>query len=110
MSITVDVEDPVQQTLEAKRGEIEFRGLLFRRQVEGAPVLPEELDCEEMLAVARSRMDETAGRFSAEPELRRSPFLEIGAERGQRAAALTERLGLSGIAADISLESLRYLD
>lgn len=97
------------QPNEAKRGEIAFRRLLVQQQVEGRTVLADEYDSEGIQAVLAERMATTVAQMSAlrERGVQLSPYLELGAERGQRALALENDLGLTGAAVDLSLDMLR---
>ena len=97
-----------QQDLRSQKGEIEFRRLLVRQQVEGAAIFEDELDASQMSHLLEARMHDTARRIR---EIGRSgvplaPYLEIGAERGQRSLVLENDLGLHGAAADISFDML----
>lgn len=100
------------QDLKNKAGEVKFRAKLFEQQVEGSAGIEGELTSAEMLAEMRRRMDMTRRDFSelAGSGVLQSPFLELGAERCQRALVLANDFGLNGYAADLSLESLRYAD
>jgi ubiquinone/menaquinone biosynthesis C-methylase UbiE/uncharacterized protein YbaR (Trm112 family) len=100
------------QDLKNKAGEVKFRAKLFQQQVEGAETLDGELTSTEMLNEMRRRMVITRRDFAeiAQSGVLQSPFLELGAERGQRSLVLANDFGLDGYAADLSFESLRYAD
>jgi ubiquinone/menaquinone biosynthesis C-methylase UbiE/uncharacterized protein YbaR (Trm112 family) len=100
------------QDLKNKVGEVKFRAKLFQQQVEGAATLNGELTSTEMLNEMRRRMVITRRDFAeiAQSGVLQSPFLELGAERGQRSLVLANDFGLDGYAADLSFESLRYAD
>jgi ubiquinone/menaquinone biosynthesis C-methylase UbiE/uncharacterized protein YbaR (Trm112 family) len=100
------------QNLKNKAGEVKFRAKLFQQQVEGAATLNGELTSTEMLNEMRRRMVITRRDFAeiAQSGVLQSPFLELGAERGQRSLVLANDFGLDGYAADLSFESLRYAD
>lgn len=100
------------QDFKNKAGEVKFRAKLFQQQVEGAATLSGELNSREMLDEMRRRMDITRRDFAeiAQSGVLQSPFLELGAERCQRSLVLANDFGLSGYAADLSFESLRYGD
>jgi ubiquinone/menaquinone biosynthesis C-methylase UbiE/uncharacterized protein YbaR (Trm112 family) len=100
------------QDLKNKAGEVKFRAKLFQQQVEGAATLNGELTSTEMLNEMRRRMVITRRDFAeiAQSGVLQSPFLELGAERGQRSLVLANDFGLDGYAADLSFESLRYAD
>jgi ubiquinone/menaquinone biosynthesis C-methylase UbiE/uncharacterized protein YbaR (Trm112 family) len=100
------------QDFKNKAGEVKFRAKLFQRQVEGATTLDGELTSTEMLNEMQRRMEITRRDFAeiAQSGMLQSPFLELGAERCQRALVLANDFGLNGYAADLSFESLRYAD
>ena len=100
------------QSVKNKAGEVNFRAKLFQQQVEGAATLNGELTSTEMLNEMRRRMVITRRDFAeiAQSGVLQSPFLELGAERGQRVLVLANDFGLDGYAADLSFESLRYAD
>src|SRR5690349_17063800 len=84
------------QDLKSQKGEIEFRRLLVRQQVAGDKIFQDELDAGEMTRLLEARMQDTATRIR---EIGRSgvtlaPYLEIGAERGQRALVLENDVGI----------------
>ncbi len=97
------------QTLDHLRGEVAFRRKLAVQHVTGRMVLPDFFGKEEHDAILRERMARTVRDLRALQTrgLRLSPFLELGAERGQRSLALVNDLGAEGIAADISFDQLR---
>jgi SAM-dependent methyltransferase len=98
-----------RQTLENLRGEVEFRRKLFDQQVAGLDVFENEYDAATIEAVLRDRMDgtrEDMRRLLAEGALL-SPYVELGAERGQRALVMENDLGLEGAAVDISFDLLK---
>jgi SAM-dependent methyltransferase/uncharacterized protein YbaR (Trm112 family) len=97
-----------QQDLRNQKGEIEFRRLLVRQQVAGDQIFDDELGKDEMIRVLEQRIRDTAGRMR---ELKSrgvtlAPYLEIGAERGQRSLVMENDLGAHGAAADISFDML----
>jgi ubiquinone/menaquinone biosynthesis C-methylase UbiE/uncharacterized protein YbaR (Trm112 family) len=102
----------MQQDLKNKAGEIKFRAKLFEQQVAGASELEGELSSKQMLAEMRRRMEITRNEFKelAAEGVLQEPFLELGAERGQRSLVLANDYGLKGYAADLSFDSLRYTD
>jgi len=98
-----------RQQIDNKRGEITFRRKLYRQQVLGEEIFEDEYDASEIEGVLRRRMADTVQTIG---ELRSSgivvsPYLEVGAERGQRALALENELGGEGAALDLSLDLLR---
>jgi SAM-dependent methyltransferase/uncharacterized protein YbaR (Trm112 family) len=106
----VEPEDP-RQSLQNLKGEIDFRAKLARQHVEGEVVLPNYYAKEEHDRILLERVAATGDKMF---ELRAlgvefSPFLELGAERGQRSLVLTNDFRASGVAADISYHQLGTL-
>ncbi|NUM74898.1 class I SAM-dependent methyltransferase [candidate division KSB1 bacterium] len=97
------------QTLESQRGEIEFRKKLVQQQVEGKTTFQDEYDGSGIEAIMRQRMAKTVAAMTAlqQQGVRISPYLEIGAERGQRSLAMENDLNAVGIAADLSFDMLK---
>lgn len=98
-----------EQELENKRGEVAFRRSLYEQQVLGEERFDDELDAGGIEEVLRRRMADTVREIG---DLRAAgvpvaPYVEVGAERGQRALALENELGLEGAAVDLSLDLLR---
>lgn len=95
------------QTAESKRGEVEFRRKL-ELQFDGNAVLDNQPSQAEYFKIMQTRIRDTLKKFrklqKQIPEF--SPFLEIGAERTERALVLTNKFNASGFASDISFESL----
>jgi len=101
-----------KQTIQAQRGEIEFRRKLAIQHVGGTTVLNDEFSSQEMMDILKERMIKT--KLQVEIIKKRniivSPYLEVGAERGQRSLILESELGLNGAAADISYDMLKTTD
>jgi ubiquinone/menaquinone biosynthesis C-methylase UbiE len=97
------------QSLEAKLGEIKFRRLLARQQVEGEAGIADEFDSEGIRRILAKRMDDTRSAISGLKArgIPISPYLEVGAERGQRSLVLENDFGARGAAADLSFDMLR---
>ena len=97
------------QTLANLRGEVAFRRKLADQHVTGRMRLPDYFGKEEHDAILRARMAATVREMRGLQArgVRLSPFLELGAERGQRSLALVNDLGAAGIAADISFDQLK---
>ena len=98
-----------EQPLSAQIGEIKFRRKLYQQQVEGQAIFDDEFDAEGIEALLIDRMEET---FDNMTSLRKndvviSPYIEIGAERCQRALVMENDLGAVGAAVDISYEMLK---
>jgi SAM-dependent methyltransferase len=97
------------QDVSNKRGEIEFRRRLYRQQVDGEEIFSDEFDGLGIEEVLQQRMNDTTTvmRDLLASGITLSPYLEIGAERGQRSLALENDLGLEGAALDLSFDLLR---
>lgn len=101
-----------RQQVSNQKGEIEFRRKLRRQQIEGEISLSHEYEAGEGENVLRERMKETLAGMN---RLRKagvtlSPYLEIGAERGQRSLVMENDVGARGAAADISADMLFSCD
>lgn len=98
-----------EQNIRNQRGEIEFRRKLLRQQVTGERLLEDEFDTEGIEQVLRERMDATRSRMESlrERGIPLSPYVEIGAERGQRSLVMENDLGAAGAAVDLSFDMLR---
>ncbi len=98
-----------EQTLESKLGEIAFRRELFRQQVEGERVFEDEYSAAEILDVLQERVEKTRRQMPGliARGVGISPYIELGAERAQRALVMENELGARGFAVDLSYESLR---
>ncbi len=104
--------DDRKQHLRNLQGEVAFRAKLARQHVTGEVLLPDYYRREEHDRILLERVEATRARMA---ELGRagvmfSPFLELGAERGQRSLVLVNDFGATGIAADISYHQLLTLD
>jgi SAM-dependent methyltransferase/uncharacterized protein YbaR (Trm112 family) len=106
------VTSPARQRLDHLRSEIDFRAKLARQHVTGEVLLPDYYRKEDHDHILRERIEETRRRMTAlvEAGVRLSPFLELGAERGQRALVLVNEFGADGVAADISYHQLRAME
>jgi SAM-dependent methyltransferase len=96
------------QAIDHLKGEIEFRRKLSRQHVSGDMLLPDYYEKREHDAILQDRIDTT---YTTMKQLEArgialSPFLELGAERGQRALVLTNHFGATGAALDISFHQL----
>ncbi|MDP8240959.1 MAG: methyltransferase domain-containing protein [Candidatus Hatepunaea meridiana] len=97
------------QTINNQLGEITFRRKLVQQQVDGDQLFEDEFDKENIEKILRERMDVTLKRMK---ELKDkgtvlSPYLEIGAERGQRSLVMETDLNLRGAATDLSFDMLK---
>jgi SAM-dependent methyltransferase len=101
-----------RQKIENLKGEIEFREKLARQHVSGEVLLPDYYKKEDHDKILLERMNATHKRMR---ELQSrgvafSPFLELGAERGQRSLVLANDFGAIGVAADVSYHQLRTME
>ena len=106
------VSSAPRQSIENLKGEIAFRAKLARQHVTGEVLLPDYFGRQEHDRILLERMQTTLHKMG---ELQRrgvglSPFLELGAERGQRSLVLTNDFGASGVAVDISYHQLQTMD
>jgi SAM-dependent methyltransferase/uncharacterized protein YbaR (Trm112 family) len=101
-----------KQLVTNQKGEIEFRKRLYQQQVEGQAIFDDELDPARTEQVLAERMDKT---FRDMTQLQQrgiplSPYIEIGAERGQRCLVMENDLSAHGAAADICYPLLKSTD
>ena len=97
-----------RQSTDNQRGEIEFRRKLHAQQTGGDQQISHEVSAEDLEPLLRQRMAETREVMEAlrDGGTRLTPFVEFGAERGQRSLAMVNELGAPGFAADLSLDML----
>jgi ubiquinone/menaquinone biosynthesis C-methylase UbiE/uncharacterized protein YbaR (Trm112 family) len=102
----------LQQTINNQKGEIEFRKKLVRQQIEGLHVMEDEFNSQNMKMILNERMQKTLAQIKLlkEKGIITSPFIEIGAERGQRSLILENDLHSEGAAVDISFDMLKSCD
>ncbi len=98
-----------RQNIDNQRGEVTFRRKLVQQQVEEKPVFEDEFSKTDIERILKERMDVT---LRAMEELKNrevilSPYLEIGAERGQRSLVMETDLNLHGAALDLSYDMLK---
>ena len=98
-----------QQSTTNQRGEIEFRKKLVAQQVEQEAYLENEYDIGEIENVLQERMDQTHEDMNqlVAQGVTLAPFIELGAERGQRGLVIENDLENHGAAIDISLDTLK---
>jgi SAM-dependent methyltransferase len=98
-----------RQSIQNLKGEIEFREKLSRQHVSGEIVLHDYYKKEDHDKILLERVKATYVRMNElrNRGIRFSPFLELGAERGQRSLVLTNDFDATGVAADISYHQLR---
>lgn len=96
------------QTMENLKGEIEFRAKLAHQHVTGEILIPDYYDLDAHNQILLGRMQTTAVKMKELIGLgvNLSPFLELGAERGQRSLVLTNDFGAEGVSIDISFHQL----
>ena len=107
-----DKTNQTRQSIENLKGEIEFRAKLATQHVSGEVLLPDYYHKEEHDQILRERVEATRKKMK---ELEKmginfAPFLELGAERGQRSLVLVNDFGANGIAVDISYHQLRTME
>ncbi len=97
------------QPVASKRGEIEFRKKLVQQQVEGEAIFTDEFTREGIEPILAKRMKETREGMIAlrNKGVNLSPYIEIGAERGQRSLVMENDLDATGMACDISFDVLK---
>jgi SAM-dependent methyltransferase len=101
-----------KQSIENLKGEIEFRAKLSIQHVSGEVLLPDYYEKEEHDRILLNRVDATHKKVKelADIGINFSPFLELGAERGQRSLVLMNDFGANGVAIDISYHQLRAME
>jgi len=97
------------QSTEAKKGEIVFRRKLVQQQLGGETLIADEFDKAAIEKILNERMTKTYDQIL---DLRTkgipiSPYIEIGAERGQRSLVLENDFNATGVAFDISFDMLK---
>ena len=102
----------MRQTIQNLKGEIEFREKLSRQHVTGENLLPDYYQKEQHDEILRRRVNDTLQRMErlSSRGVSLSPFLELGAERGQRSLILANDFEAIGVAIDISYHQLRTMD
>jgi SAM-dependent methyltransferase/uncharacterized protein YbaR (Trm112 family) len=98
-----------KQLITNQKGEIEFRKKLYEQQVEGKAIFADEFDAAGMEKILEERMAETFRDMNQLQErgIPLSPYVEIGAERGQRSLVMENDLGARGAAVDICCPLLK---
>jgi ubiquinone/menaquinone biosynthesis C-methylase UbiE/uncharacterized protein YbaR (Trm112 family) len=95
-----------------QKGEIEFRRKLYLQQVEQEKIFEDEFNAEGIENILSARMQKTLKQMISlqEDGTTLSPYIEIGAERGQRSLIMENDLMMNGAAVDISHDMLRSCD
>ena len=101
-----------QQTIDNLKGEIEFRAKLALQHVSGEVLLPDYYKKDEHDRILWERVETTRKKMTELSGLgiNFSPFLELGAERGQRSLVLANDFGANGVAIDISYHQLKTME
>jgi len=96
------------QPFSSKFGEVKFRKKLVKQHLGKEGLIPQEPDKKEILNILRQRVSATENIFKKldKKGISLSPFLEIGAEKGQRSMVLVNNFKAKGFASDLSFESL----
>ena len=96
------------QSLENKVGEIKFRKKLSLHLQKSNPQLPNQPTKKEYIQILKDRVNDSRLLFKQlqQKAIPLSPFLEIGAERGQRSMLLVNEFNATGFMSDISYDSL----
>ncbi len=97
------------QTIKSKQGEVHYRSKLVLQYQNKKILFGNEPNQIEIIQALRERVKSTKKDlvFLKKNQVEFSPYLEIGAEFGHRAAVLEEKHKAKGFALDISLESLQ---
>ncbi len=97
------------QSVKNLRGEIEFRKQLSIQHVTGEMLLPDYYDKDQHDEILFERVDTTLNDIKKleQQSISLSPFIELGAERCQRALVLTNDFNADGFAVDISYHQLK---
>jgi len=101
-----------KQSIDHLKSEIRFREKLARQHVDGEVLIDNYIRKEDHDAMMWERVNTTiiAMKGLKEEGVTLSPFIEVGAERGQRSLVLANDFGAKGFAVDLSLEQLKTLD
>jgi SAM-dependent methyltransferase len=101
-----------KQSLANLEGEITFRAKLARQHVSGEVLLPDYYQRRDHDRILLERVNATRKTMQvlANKGIRLSPFLELGAERGQRSLVLRNDFFAEGVAIDISYHQLRTME
>jgi SAM-dependent methyltransferase len=102
----------LRQTIDNLKGEIAFRAKLALQHVSGEVLLPDYYRKGDHDRILQGRVEATRRKMQelAALDIPLSPFLELGAERGQRSLVLTNDFGATGVAVDISFHQLRSME
>ena len=102
------------QSIQAKKGEIEFRRKLVRQQVDGEKIFDDEFNRTGIEKILKERMEKTLRQMRYLKDNEKVLFdpicIEIGAERCQRSLVIENDLGVMCAAIDISYDMLKSCD
>lgn len=98
-----------KQPQKAKIGEIQFRQKLTLQHLGEATSFKGAPNARQILQLLKERVKNSTKIFNEliNKKITLSPFLEIGAEKGQRSTLLVSKFNAQGFALDLSFESLR---
>jgi SAM-dependent methyltransferase len=101
-----------RQTIANLKGEIAFRAKLAVQHVSGDVLLPDYYQKADHDRILHQRVRATHRRMTelADRGINLSPFLELGAERGQRSLVLANDFAATGVAVDISYHQLKTME
>jgi len=101
-----------RQTIDNMKAEIEFREKLSRQHVSGEIILSDYYKKEEHDKILLERLNKTKNKMEElnNKGIGLSPFIEMGAERGQRSLVLTNDFKAKGFAVDISYHQLKTVE
>jgi SAM-dependent methyltransferase len=101
-----------KQTIDNMKSEIRFREKLAAQHVSGEELVPGYIGKEDHDVLMQERVHSTTAAMKRlqEQGVSLSPFIEVGAERGQRALVLTNDFNAEGFALDLSFAQLKTLD
>ena len=102
----------MRQSIQNLQGEVEFREKLARQHVSGENLLPDYYQKEQHDEVLLQRVHDTCQKMQqlTNRGVSLSPFLELGAERGQRSLVLANDFNATGVAIDISYHQLKTME
>jgi SAM-dependent methyltransferase/uncharacterized protein YbaR (Trm112 family) len=101
------------QSIDNMKSEILFREKLATQHVEGDHLVEGYINKEDHDILMQERVAttaETMKRLKEQEGVTLSPFIEVGAERGQRSLVLSNDFGAEGFAIDLSFAQLKTLD
>lgn len=99
------------QTLKSKQGEVNYRSKLVSQYQDKEIIFENEPNRKEIILALKERLKSTKKDLAIlkKNHVKFSPYLEIGAEFGHRAAVVEEKYQANGFALDISFESLAQM-